>query len=418
LRRSFAGKSLEKGHLRMKKFLPALLLLIVAAGLAYVKYYPKSSLRLVPTEKIDFPSVAPGETVAYPRIPDNNVRNVILFIGDGMGISQLTAARIATFGPNGRFHLEHMPVTGLLVTHNANDLITKSDAAATALATGFKTKNNMISVSSDSAKLLTILEAARERGLSTGLVTTTMITDATPAAFAAHVTARNDQANIAAQLLENRVDVLLGGGKAFFIPKSEPGSRRPDELNLIEKAKAEGYMFVETRKALEEAKGDKILGLFRPDKFYGDPPEPSLPEMAAKAIEVLSQNEKRFFLMVEQEGIDEGSHDNRINTMIKALQLFDEAVKVGLDFALQDQHTLVIVTADHETGGLNIDRGTLDEREMQVVWNSTHHTGQAVPLFAFGPHALRFTGLKDNTEIPKLFAELLGTKGFPRKFGE
>jgi alkaline phosphatase len=259
------------------------------------------------------------------------------------------------------------------------------------------------------------LEAARDRGLSTGLITTTFITDATPACFAAHVPMRTMRAAIAVQFLENRVDVLLGGDKAYFIPKSDSGSRRPDELDLIEKAKADGYAFVETKEELARAAGIKLLGLFRPDKFYGDPPEPTLPELTAKAIEVLNQNEKGFFLMVEQEGIDEGGHQNRITAMINALRFFDEAVKVALDLALRDQRTLVVVTADHETGGLNIDLGTLAEREMQIVWNTTKHTGQPVPLFAFGPHASRFTGVKDNTEIPRIFADLLAIPSFPRK---
>lgn len=393
-----------------------LIIIVVVAGVLYVTYSRTSPRRLVPVHATSYQPSAPAEIEAYPLLADTTIRNVILFIGDGMGISQIAATRTMVYGPNGRLHLERLPVTGLVCTHNADDLITKSDAAATALATGFKTRNGMIGLTPDSAKVLSIMEAARDHGMATGLATTSIITDATPAAFAAHVPRRNDHEIIAIQLLENRIDVLLAGSKAYFIPKSQPGSARTDEVDLIAKAKAEGYTFVETKQELQAADGKRLLGLFKPAFYFTEKPEPSLAELTAKAIRTLNQNPHGFFLMAEQENIDEGSHDNELEYMAGQLKLFDDAVKVGIDFALQDKQTLVMVLADHETGGLQIDAGRINKHTMQVVWTTTSHTGQPIPLFAFGPHALRFTGLKDNTDIPRLFAELLAIESFPRKF--
>jgi alkaline phosphatase len=355
-----------------------------------------------------------------PLLADAKVRNVILFIGDGMGLSQITAARINLLGPNGRFYLDHMPVTGLVLTHAVDDLITDSAAAGTALASGVKTTNGSVGVDANGKSHPTILEAARDAGLSTGLVTTTHLTDATPAVFAAHVRSRGMKDEIALQLLRARVNVLFGEGE-YFYPKSDRRSARKDGENPVALAKKLGYTIIEKRSDLAAAEGDFLLGLFedlttdrmKPALQSGKNP-PSLAELTAKALEILSRNEKGFFLMVEAEGVDMGGHANRVDYFIHHLQNFDAAVKTGLDFALGDGHTLVLVTADHETGGLNIIGGSQADKQFELAWATDRHTGQPVPLFAFGPHAMRFTGLKDNTEIPKLVAELMELNDFPK----
>lgn len=350
----------------------------------------------------------------YPSRFGGKVKNVIFFIGDGMGLAQIAAARIDTLGAKEYLNLERLPVTGLVNTYSADKLITDSAAAATALSTGYKTDNGMIGELPDGRKLYTILEAARDRGMKIGLVATSTITHATPAGFAAHVKSRSSEDLIAVQLLNNRVNVLFGGGKKFFIPQSKSLSGRKDELNLLEKAKEMGYKFIETKEELKSVKGNYVLGLFENSYLDTSSLEPSLAEMTAKAIELLSDDPDGFFLMVEGSQIDWGGHRNSPIYMIRQLVLFDEAVKAGMDYALKDKKTLVLVTADHETGGLTINGGTLDGKKLELSWSTFNHTGVPVPLFAFGPAALKFTGLQDNTEIPRKIGRLIGLSNFPQ----
>ncbi len=355
-----------------------------------------------------------ADTVFYPLFPpDSQVKNIVILIGDGMGLAQVAATRIKTYGANGRLNIEKMPVTGLINTHSANKLVTCSAAAGTALATGYKTNNEIISMNPDGKKLYTILEACRDKGMATGLVVTCAITNATPAVFAAHVKSRNDEVTIASQLLENKVNVLLGGGKKFFIPKSEDESEREDDLDLIAKAKNSGYSFVQTKEQLMTATGNYILGLFQLEALTTNLPEPSLAEMTQKAIELLNRNNNGFFLMVEGSQIDWACHDNDEEEAIRQTQLFDEAVKTVLEFALKDEHTLVVVTADHECGGMGINDGSLDGKDLDIEWTTKKHSGIPVIIYTFGPQAERFIGLHDNTEVPRIFAKLLDIKSFP-----
>lgn len=351
-----------------------------------------------------------AENQTYPLIRSSKAKNVIFMIGDGMGLSQITAARIRTRGADGRLYMDRMPIAGLVTTHSANRLVTDSAAAGTALATGHKTLNGMISISPEGKRLTTILEVAKKRGLSAGLVVTSTITHATPACFASHVVSRKDEATIAVHLLENKVDVLLGGGKEFFIPSSSPGSKRPDERNLIEEAEKDGYLFVQTREELDKVQKGPVLGLFQLGALKTEPPEPTLAEMTKKAINLLKYNQKGFFLMVEGSQIDWACHNNNTDETIRQTVLFDQAVKEAIDFALQDKETLVIVTADHETGGMGINGGSLDGIKLDVGWTSGKHTATTVVLYAFGPTAEKFTGLHDNTDIPRLMANSLGIK--------
>lgn len=345
------------------------------------------------------------------------IKNVILFIGDGMGISQVAAASMKSLGTGNRLHMERMPVTGLLYTYSASALVTDSAAASTALATGHSTNKGMISINPRGQRIATILEACRDKGMSTGLVATYAITHATPAGFASHVTSRNDQQEIASQYLQNRVDVLLGGGRQFFLPQSAPGSARKDDKDLISKSREMGYLYVQTQEELMKAQAGRILGLFALSALPSEP-EPSLAAMAEKAVSLLSRNEKGFFLMVEGSQIDRGGHANDLeNTLLQTL-LFDEAVEAGLDFALKNKETLVIVTADHETGGLGINSGSLDGRNLQAGWTTRSHTAVPVPLFAYGPGAERFTGVKHLTDVPKIIAALLHLQNFPRVITE
>jgi alkaline phosphatase len=359
---------------------------------------------------------AQQESTHLPLIKSGaKTKNVILFIGDGMGLSQVASARIKSMGVEGMLHMERMPVTGLLYTFSSS-LVTDSAAAVTALATGYRTNNGMLSMNPDGKMLYTILEACRNKGLATGLVATSTITHATPAGFASHVESRSAEPDIAVQLLENRVNVLLGGGKQFFLPQSSEGSKRRDDQDLIDRAKGMDYAFVETKEEMLKVEKKYLLGLFASGALSSNP-EPSLAEMTQKAISVLSKNKKGFFIMVEGSQIDWAGHANDIANSVLQTILFDKAVKVGLDFALRDKQTLILVTADHECGGLGINGGSMDGNEMVVGWTTRGHSAVPVPVFAFGPGAEKFMGVNHLIDVPKKIAELLGIKDFPRVMG-
>ena len=207
----------------------------------------------------------------------------------------------------------------------------------------------------------------------------------------------------------------MGGGRHFFVPQKIAGSMRKDNLDLLTLARKRGYQTLETAAELSQITDGRVLGLFQMDALNHAAEEATLAEMTQKSLEILAQNKKGFFLMAEGSQIDWGGHENNIDYAVRELLAFDEAVKAGLDFAMKDGHTLVVVTADHETGGLAINGGNYDGKSLEIAWTTTHHTGTPVPVFAFGPHSLSFTGVHDNTDIPKIFAELWNISEFPKQ---
>ena len=372
----------------------------------------------------DISFYSPSPTIEpYPTSGDEKVINIIFCIGDGMGLGQIALARMKAAGTGGLLYMERMPVAGFIRTHSANALVTDSAAAGTALASGVKTNNGIIGMTPDGKSYQTILEAAKAKGMATGLVVTSTISHATPAAFASHVTSRDMQDKIAEQLIANKVNVLFGGGEEYFLPKSSCKSKRNDEKDLIEQAKEAGYLYVRTAEELETVHHTHILGLFQPGSLTTAAPEPSLAELTAKAIEVLSRQRKGgekqgFFLMVEGSQIDWACHDNDAAKTIRQTLLFDQAVKAAIDFALEDKHTLVVVTADHETGGLTVKGGNLIGNDLDVSWSTGGHSAMPVPIYAFGPKADIFAGTYDNTEVPKKFARLLRISPFPKTLSD
>ncbi len=350
-------------------------------------------------------------SVQYPIMPDAPVRNIILFIGDGMGLAHLSASRINIEGPNGWFAIERMPVTSLVRTNSADDIVTESAAGATAYATGHKTKNRMISMSPDSAKLRTIVEAAREKGLATGLITMgDDITGATPSAFATHVPDRSMSEEIASQYALSGVDILIGKGEKDFLPDTSGGVRK-DKRNVVEEMRQKGYAVVRSIPELEAVQGGKILG------FMGlaDNSDDKIVSATRKALQVLSKNKKGFFLMVECPLPDHGGHSHDSSAIVAGVQQFDRAVEVALEYARKDKHSLVVVTADHETGGLALAGAGKGAATVNTLFSTGYHTAIPVPLFAFGPHAIRFTGMKDNTEVAMICGDLLKLREFPAK---
>jgi len=327
-------------------------------------------------------------------------KNIILMIGDGMGAGQLTAARYA----KGKLEMERCTVGGLVTTHSIDKMVTDSAASGTAMATGYKTTNGTIAQTPEGDPLKTALEVAEEKGKATGLVCTSAITHATPASFSAHVPRRKMQAEIAEQIAAKEIEVLFGGGRSFFIPKSEKGSLRSDKKNLL--AILETRMEVITKAEEFKTLGipECVAGLFA-DKALPKASEDriSLSAMTDKAIQILAQDKDGFFLMVEGSQIDWSGHANDAEYMLKETIDFDHAVGVALDFAERNGDTLVIVTADHETGGFALLGGSVEARSVtKTAFASTKHSAAMVPLFAHGPGAEAFGGIQDNTDLGRL----------------
>lgn len=382
-------------------------------------------------------------------------RNVILLIGDGMGQAHRFAGQLLAVGRDGRLAMDRLPYLGQMGTMSAdaNSFVTDSAAAATAIATGVKTVNGAVAIDPDGRACLTILEHAKRSGRATGLISTCQITDATPAAFAAHVPHRADQSEIARQYLEHaRVDVILGGGAVHWFPAGVhlPPSLRSEAHrvglgnsgHLVHRARDLGYDVVtdaeELRTILDRpstSASPPLLGLFAGQEFfvqtaegYGavyDPPV-SLADLTAAAISVLSRNPDGFFLMVEESAIDRMAHRNNAPLTLKGVLELDRAVQVALAFANQAPDTLVVVTADHECGGLAVagsqdqpypyepGGGLLDtllagedgpfpvadsDYGFVLGWATTGHTAAPVPVTALGPGAERLTRLLENTDL-------------------
>lgn len=317
---------------------------------------------------------------------EGEVRNVILLIGDGMGLGQLTTAEIVN--GNDSLAILSLPYMSMVTTYSASNYVTDSAASATALATGYKTNNLAISMSPEGENLTTVVEVAETLGMSTGVVTNTRVTHATPACFMAHISDRNMEYEIAGQILETEVDVILGGGSSYFTSLNPIGA---------------GYTIVETSEELMNHESGKILGLFTTSymsyESERDPDiEPSLAEMTEKSIELLSSDPDGFFLMIEGGLIDHASHDNDFEGTMSEVYAFDLAVKEALMFAAKRKDTLVIVTADHETGGLLI-TGGYSSSSIRYEWIGTDHTGSMVPVLAYGPRAEAVLGFSNNSDI-------------------
>ncbi|MCS7227738.1 MAG: alkaline phosphatase, partial [Endomicrobia bacterium] len=385
-------------------------------------------------------------------------------------------------GKDKYLEFEKFPIVGIVKTYSADSLVTDSAAAATAMACGVKTNNGYLGLDANKSFVETVLELAKKKGKSTGLVTNVTITHATPAGFAAHMDSRSELP-IAEQYAElKNVDVLLGGGLELFLPKSVEGSKRKDERNLIEEFRSSGYVIVTNREELfrvDVLKTNKLLGLFKDiettyviDKTHKNRQDlPSLAEMCEIALKVLSKNPKGFFLMIEGGKIDWACHSNDITTAVYEMEEFNAAVKTVVEKVSKLEDTLIIVTADHETGGLSLSNGEyrfypekiwgqkisvaqiskllknsskeeirtkfaeytgikdLTEEEVdkisvgdvltigriislriEVGWSTKSHSGCSVPLYAKGKNAEVFSGVYENTEIAKKIIKIMNLK--------
>lgn len=388
------------------------------------------------------------------------LKNVIVMIGDGMGPQHVGLLELyARYAgddryPEGLSHLGQMMRdgdAGTVITSPGDGLVIESAAGATQIGSGQMTNYGNVGVGMDGEPVETAIHVAKKRGLSTGLVTDTRITHATPAAFAAHTEDRWDETGIALQMLETAPDLMLAGGWRYFLPKSvkkdaelmdrlhedyelpPDGIRsvRKDERNLLDEARDAGYNIVSHPAALDDAEELPLLGLFAPNgmqngKEWWDeqdsesPSEPSLTTMSTRAIDLLSTNDKGFFLMIEGGQIDWASHLNQPQRLLYEMIRFDEAIGAVTRWASERDDTLVIVTADHETGGFSLtydadgppdaslfDR--LDDEENYVKWATNNHTHTPVMAIAHGEsdYTRSFAGLYHQTQLGQMVLDLI-----------
>jgi alkaline phosphatase len=319
-----------------------------------------------------------------------DVKNVILMIGDGMSLMHVYSAWTAN---KGRLFIENCTHTGLSKTYCTDDLITDSAAGGTAISTGQKTKKGYVAVDSEGKNLKIITEIAKEFGLSTGVIATCRITDATPATFSVHNINRNQTEEIAKSYSECGVDFIAGGGSSYF--------HNPEaKLNLLPEFKKNGYQTALSMSELLKINSGKVFApVAEIDMNIPKVRKDQLWQVTQTGLNILSQNEKGFFLMVESSMIDDYGHSNDLPLLMEEVFDFDQTIGKVLLWAQQNPGTLVIVTADHETGGLTLVNGNIENGEIECHFSSKNHSGVMVPVYAFGPKAELFTGIYENTDL-------------------
>jgi alkaline phosphatase len=322
--------------------------------------------------------------------------SIVVLIGDGTGLTYWSALKVYS---NEMLAIEEFPVVGLVDTESANSKITDSAASGTAFASGIRTYNGAIGVTMDTTAVETVLEVAERRGWSSGLVATSRITHATPATFAAHVPSRQLYNEIARQMAESDVDVLLGGGTRYFDP-----AVRQDSLDLLEVLDRRG-VYVASPQAFGELDTDTIqtlFGLFGEQDMPAAPsPAPSLSAMTDAALDVLSKDPDGFFLMVEASQIDWRGHDNApLPALLAEVQDFDRVIRRALAFQERRPNTLLLILADHSTGGLSLAPDSMGV--LRAFYTTEGHTAEMTPMFARGPGAEAFGGVMDNDRVGRI----------------
>ncbi len=351
--------------------------------------------------------------------------SIILMVGDGMGSNQTHLARLVEYGNTANLSMEELPEHLTVTTYSNNNLITDSAAAATALATGSKTNNGMLAMAPNGTILETILEFVESKNMTSGIVVTSEVQHATPAAFMTHVSSRSNYPEITRQIVEESgVEVLMGGGRSYFT------------IEQLDVMKSRGFALVENRTSLLSVTDGKLLGLFADGHLPYEMDRnlssvPSLAEMTDKALDIIDDTDNGFFLMVEGSRIDHAGHANDAVRMALEAIAFDDAVKRASDYVSANPNAMLIVTADHETGGFSIISSSLSDtlpenapseeerrnlriaraQNVSVSWSTGYHTATNVPCYVLRPDKFRFQDetIIDNTDIYGMMKSYLET---------
>ena len=322
-------------------------------------------------------------------IDDNKAitpKSIILIIADGAGIGQYTLSYYA----NEKFSPSQFQHVGLVATHPNDGLkkVTDSASSGTAIATGQKTYNGAISVNDSGEPIETILEMANKVGMSTGIIATSTVTHATPASFVAHIDSRKKEAEIARQMAKANVDVIFGGGASFWSNDVQEILRDNN-----------GQYITDINESYDPSK--RLVGLFNdgPMASHSEGRSPTTTEMTKKALDILDNNTGGFFLMVEESQVDWGGHSNDPEYIRGEMESLNDLIDMCLQYQLENQNVLVVLTADHECGGVAIHDG--EDGNLDVQFTSDYHSANFVPIWASGPGAYFFDAMMDNTMIGK-----------------
>ena len=373
------------------------LILLITAGLALISCKDKETR--APRQTYTTPN--PYEIVQVEMPPvDNEVRNVIIMIGDGMGLEQVSCAWVLN---HGKLNLDHFPNVGLSRTYCTNRLITDSGAGGTALAAGIKTAESHVGTAADSTDVPSVLVKAKELGKKTGVAVTCHFADATPCDFCCHNEYRYNQDDLIADYVTCGVNYLAGGGLEWFTVN------RKDGRHITREMAAAGYTVALTEDALMQA-DLPVIGILAPDNLpiameRGD----LYRRTVARGLDILSREsgDKGFVMMLEGSCIDDWLHGNDIGKAMEELLDFDRTIGDVLEWAAAEGHTLVVVTADHNTGALTLQGGNLEKGTIRVAFGSEGHNGIAVPVYAWGPGSDAFTGIRENDEWGRIIASFI-----------
>lgn len=336
-----------------------------------------------------------------PQINTSKPKNIILMIGDGMGLDQVATAWVAN---RGQLNLDNFNHIGLSRTYAADRLITDSGASGTAMATGYKAPYHAVGIDAVYEPQMSILTLASKNKLSTGLLVTSNITDATPASFCAHNRDRENEEAIALDFLTCNVDFVFGGGKKLF-------TDREDKRNLLTELNTIGFQTPLSLSGIERSAKQKIFLLPVEGQLDLASDRGALFQEATMiALSRLDKNENGFIAVIEGSRIDDAGHWNDLPKLMGEIFDFDQTIGGVLQWAAEDEETLVIVTADHETGALSLLGGDLEKGQVKVKFNTTDHSGILVPVYAYGPGSEHFDGIYENTEIFKKISKLLNLK--------
>ena len=344
-----------------------------------------------------------------PAPAARKAKNIIIIIGDGMGTAQVYSSVVAQ---KGNSNFLRFPFSGFSRTYSHNKYITDSGAGGTAIVTGHKTDNKHIGVLADGTPIESFLTICHKKGMASGFVVTSSVLDATPASTYAHVPHRKMYDSISLHMSQCGFDVMIGGGLANFRPEN-----RKDGLNPLDTLLHRGYEITYSLEEMKRSSSNKLVTFFC-ENYYGPVApgrDPVLVEGTKKALDILTKNPKGFALMIEGSQIDWACHNNDAAYMEAEMADFEKMLKVVLDFAERDGNTLVVVTADHETGGLVLTGGNIDKGTNECKYITDGHSGVMVPVFAFGPGAESFSGIQNNIELlPKVFKAM----GINHKFND
>lgn len=318
------------------------------------------------------------------------VKNVILMIGDGMSLMHMYSAWTAN---RGKLYLDNCQAVGLSKTYCANRLITDSGAGGTAMATGQKTNYHSVGVDTLGHPLKSLVDLANAKGKSTGIAVTCRLWDATPADFCCHNVDRDKEEEIIADYVNSPADYVFGGGARLF-------ENRKDGRNIFQELNEKGYKTPRSWNELDTIRSGKVFAV----PYPADTPIPAergdlLARASLKGIELLDQNKNGFFMMIEGSQLDDYGHFNDLNLLMQETHDFDRTIGAIYKWAAKDGETLVIVTADHETGGLTLVDGNLKKGKIVCKFSTGGHSGVMVPVYAFGPGFQEFTGIYENTDI-------------------